>query len=282
MLYHKRVELTDLLSGNFEINPYSPQAAGLVAWWPTIGPSTGTSVLRDLIRGNNGAITGATWTGTQRGYVPVFAGAGGQGIRPAISALSGLVQFTLSLWVRLDSVSAQDDDLVVHGIHAANQPFVLWRDEASTDSYQFIISDAAGHTTGVTASGTVPVLGWSHLALTFMGDGQTRMYINGREDTASPWTFATVSDVATAGNLCFANQNTGTGKELRGAMSDIRINNIALPPSVIWQMYTEPWDLYMVRRRFWAVKAALAGRVGIYGARPELRIPGGVSIQAVH
>ena len=64
----------------FRLNKHSPQARGLVGWWPTLGG--GGNVLRDRSgRGNDGAFPGGTadptWTrDAERGLVVDYDGAG--------------------------------------------------------------------------------------------------------------------------------------------------------------------------------------------------------------
>lgn len=86
------------------------------------------------------------------------------------------------------------------------------------------------------------------------------------------------------------NTATGAAEYLTGAIQDVAIYNRPLSTAEMWQASLQmrycdvnpAWNVWAPRRRYYIAAApAAAGRVGIYGARATIALPGGVSIRAI-
>lgn len=173
--------------------------------------------------GNDGTNSGTTAGIAGDGHYRSFDGTDDYVGVPDV--LGGLTNATVEVFLKHGTLT-DDDDILVRGEHNINQPFVLWRDEAATDHYQFIITDAAGHTSGVQTSSAVPTTNPTVLAVVFQGDSEASMFINGTEDANSPWALSTVSDIASAAATTrIGNDSNASTKSFAGQFFEARISN---------------------------------------------------------
>ncbi len=267
----RSVTLQDLLSGvPWELNYNSPQAAGLVFAMPMLGDA-GASRVRDLARGNIGTFAaGMAWTvNPVLGPVPLFSGSGagaGDDYITLSKAMALGATHSIAYWLISNTVSAPYTGIVLGGTTGNYVGYMdatkIWYGASAAD-----LGVAISYTRGTLA----------HFA--FVRAGTTvRFYLNGLQ-IGSPQTInilstLTVNIVGGYGNFTYC---------INGQLQGLVMSSLALPPSVIWQMAQSEtmWELYMPLRRWWALKAPAGGWVGVYGARPELALPGGVRIEAV-
>lgn len=243
----------------FRLNARSPQALGLLGWWPGLG-SRGANFLRDYSGNGNHLPFGATtqsptWAADgQRGAAPSFDG----GDLMQIAGLPVILQpvrITISLWFR---------------------PGTGW---AGSGQYAYLIdtnndSGSAGYTIQTGDNGIYFTLGgvqqdWLvaqslsvgtlyHLALTYDGAAIVA-YLDGRQ----------IGTTADSGNITYSGGSLTVGFNAfgswRGLIDDLRIYNRALPANEVRQLYDPQtrWQLYEPVIRQWPVGIASAGGGGV-------------------
>jgi hypothetical protein len=267
MIYPRRTSLTDLLSGQFEIDYNSPQAAGLVACLPLLN-SRGTSVLRDISgRAANGTIgAGVTWAiDGKLGAALSWTGIAASAVTFTKTLVAATGPFTISIWCRPTDATATRglfgqyyDDL--------SKRFLCYM---NTDRVVLLQIGAIALSAAATLT-----LGTTYL-LSFVRDanGQTvRIYINGVQSISG--TNATAADQQ-ASTLGYYGE-VEIDRPWYGLIGPVQVNNIALPPPVIWQMYDPAtrWDLYMVRRRYWTVGIPTVVGASMPGFIPRMGVLG--------
>lgn len=147
--------------------------------------------------------------------------------------------FTIALWVYMMNDTG-DNDILVKGIHTNNQPFLLWRDESTTDKIAFLITDSDGDYFAPKYSNTAATLNtWMHIAITFSSNLEARLYINGVEESNSPFAATTYKDInSNTGTWKVGSDNNGgTASDFRGKIDDLRFYNRVLTANEINQLY---------------------------------------------
>ena len=78
-----------------------------------------------------------------------------------------------------------------------------------------------------------------HIAITFSSNSEARLYINGIEESNSPFAAATYKDIASnAGTWKIGSDNNGgTASDFHGNIDDVRIYNRVLTATEISQLY---------------------------------------------
>jgi hypothetical protein len=224
--------------GAFRLNSRSPQARGLIGWWPAQDqPNT----VRDLV-----GIANATWTTAsvtmdrdrEVGSCWKFANA-------PISFAAGVTPnpagspVTISFWINTTSTAFD----VVIGFYQGSTPFHgfgatinasgangflgYWGGNgAGTHKTPSAgaVNDGRWHLAGITVEGT---------AIIFYVDGVSVGTATGQQ----PTTFA--------GTKNFGADNAG-GAAFTGSLADPRIYNRALSPGEMWSLYDHAtrWELY--------------------------------------
>ena len=245
--------------------------AGLAgAWLPFLGP-TGT-VLRDWGgRQNHGTLTnmtGADWVMGDKGWALDFPDADDAITVGDVPIFDDLTAFTWLMRVKHDTTAA-DHDLVVRGTHDAMAPFLLWMDNAGTDSYKMIVT-SGGAGSGAKTSAFTPVAGvWYDLAFTFLASTEMRLYIDGVEDANSPFATGegTLNNTGIGDNVVrFGNDAAGT-KGLDGQIGHAMFYTRVLTANEIAQLYADPFGMFRMRQI-----ASLGG-----AKRPAHVIGGGIA-----
>ncbi len=252
----RAVTLQDLMSGvDFELNTNSPQAAGLVAWWPMLA-SRGMGKLRDM--GGRG-LDGTLGTGTNS---PAWSGDGVVGTALSfdggdyvnIAITSAAQSYTFIFWMKSSAAAGT----VQYLIDFQSGRFVIAHQSSSSGKLGYY----DGNDWRVLQSAPIDGL-WHHLAFVFNSVTATGMaYIDGVAGTSAVYSAANLGGTARIGN-----KYNGTGNGFNGSLGDGRIYLGVLPPSIIYQMYDPAtrWDLYAPIRRWWAVEEGIFHNVLIGG-----------------
>jgi len=195
--------------------PTATPAPGLVAAYG-FDEESGTVVSDASGNGNNGTISGATWTTSGKyGNALTFNGTSAFvtiNNAPSLQLTGGM---TLEAWVYPSSVSSVWQDVIYKG----NDNYYL--EGTSTNSSL----PAMRCTFGSPLYGTVPltVNTWAHLAATY--DGATmRLYVNGEQVASRAQTGA----IATSTNPLQIGGDIFYGQYFAGLIDEVRIYNRAL------------------------------------------------------
>ncbi len=258
----RRVELTDLLSGvPFEVNYHSPQAAGLVAWWPTIA-SRGQSVLREIVRGPqlDGVFNGSIACGAdaELGAAVNLSGSTTY-VQSAFTKATLGSRLTISFWFRHAVTNHDKGIFSMAGAAISGSPWLLLQGQG-TPSVRWLLLG------GYRFLHPIVLSTWHLISLTY--DGATwNSYLNGV--AATPYSGALGTGVGT-----YTFWGSGWNGYYAGRIADARMYNRALSAAEVYQMYDPAtrWELYRPQRRFWAVKAAAGGVPGLW---PRMAAIGG-------
>ena len=219
----------------FVINRASPQAVGLVGWWPVLA-SRGSSVLYSLARPYNGTLqsTTLTWeTDSQMGMRLNFPRADAAYISTAFPAPT-TGPFTLAGWIRTANAGSYR---AILGCSANGG--IEWRLNPSEQLELLQESVALVATSG----GTVTTAAWAHVALTWASGGAYVFYVNGQAAGSG-----TNNVTYSAGTFDIGRHGTLSGEGYGGQIADLRVYERSLSDAEIWQMYAPQtrWDLYRV------------------------------------
>jgi len=220
-----------------EYNIWSPQAKGLVAWWPTLGTQN-AAMLRDLVSGINITSTAPIVWKNDVSFGQVLDRANSSETLGTGTISLSVPQITVACWVWKNANVG--NDRYVH----QNGSFIL-RDSAG--GFQWVIwTDGDIRTLTV---GTVPLGTWTHVAGTWDGTNQ-RAYVNGIEvgSQAPGGTFNQPSVIS-----------LGSSEQLDGLQSEIRVHNRALSDADVWNLYAPStrWQLHQLPvHRYKGVTAA--------------------------
>ena len=196
------------------------QSAGLVAAYG-FNEGTGSTVADASGNGNNGTVSGATWTASGKyGGALVFNGASAFVTINDAASLHLTTAMTLEAWVNPSTVDHAWRDVIYKG----NDNYYL--EGTSPNSSR----PAMGGTYGGNLYGTAALTAntWTHLAATY--DGTTmRLYVNGAQVTSQPQT----GSIATSGNPLQIGGDSIYGQYFAGMIDEVRVYNQALTAAEI-------------------------------------------------
>lgn len=248
----------------FELNTDSPQAEGLVAWWPTLA-SAGAGVLRDLSGYGNdapfpGGAANPTWTvSPEIGSVLEFDGA--DFVETGVTRVgdTGLFcdageQFTVVVWHR--PVGQGKTILARAGGVAGNRTFHLY---SSWGSVSTVLRGGAADLWAIATPAGILYC----IAVTW--DGSTAIgYVNGVAESAGLVVGAAVEEGAEEIVLGDRTSNGAADFALTAGsqLGETSVYDRALSPALIWQMaHDARWELYRpLTRRVW-VLAPVVGNI---------------------
>jgi hypothetical protein len=224
--YNYRLQVADAagnLSGYSSVASATTPPGGLVAAYG-FNEGTGTTVTDASGNGNNGTISGATWTTAGKyGDALVFNGTSAMVTVSNSATLQLSAAMTLEAWVNPVTVSSAWRDV----IYKANDNYYL---EGTTMPNGW---PGIGETIGTSdvvlyGTGTLPVNTWTHLAATYDGT-TTRLYVNGTQVSSQAQTGAFV----TSTNPLQIGGDSLYGQFFHGTIDEVRIYNMALTAAQI-------------------------------------------------
>lgn len=197
------------------------QTAGLVAEY-AFNEGLGTTVTDTSGTGNNGTISGATWTTSGKyGNALVFNGTSALVTISNAATLQLSTAMTLEAWVNPSTVTRAFRDVIYKG----------------KDNYYL---EGTSRTSGRPAMGgtfasstlygtnALAINTWTHLAATY--DGATmRLYVNGTQVSSAAQTGA----IATSTNPLQIGGDSFNGQFFKGTIDEVRIYNVALTAAQI-------------------------------------------------
>jgi glucose/arabinose dehydrogenase/chitodextrinase len=208
-----------------------PPVGGLVAAY-AFNEGSGTTVNDASGNGNNGTITGATWTPAGRfGAALSFNGTSNLVQIPASSSLNLALAMTLEAWIFPTAAQSGWRTIVqreadAYFLNASNGNGPLLPGGGGT------FGGNIGYASGAVAN---PVNAWTHVALTYDGS-MLRLYVNG---------VLVVSEAQTGGiqtntNPLSIGGNGPYGEFFQGVIDDVRVYNRALSQAEIQADMTVP------------------------------------------
>ena len=235
---------------DFELNTNSPQAQGLVAWWPIIGNARGIAPVRDRYGEHHlvfpGGASNPAWSAREQiGFAPHYDGTDDYLSIPDYSIFTGLAAFTFNVWFNPDTITA--GALGHGGTGAANQILGMRSDRdalevqiGESDEAYVWMRNLADSEFSVETS-TSPLAAKETALITVRYDGaRLAIHINGIfvvDDAVTG-----VTDTMTSG---YIGSHEGERNYFDGVIGDTRLYNRALSPAEIWAMYAPQtrWEL---------------------------------------
>ncbi|HKW31115.1 MAG TPA: YDG domain-containing protein, partial [Verrucomicrobiae bacterium] len=226
------LSLTGSAAGNYTLSQPAGLTAnitapapvpGLVAAYP-FNEGSGTTAFDVSSNGNNGTISGATWTtfGVY-GDALVFNGANALVTIINSASLQLSSAMTLEAWVNPSIVSNAWSDLIYKG----NDNYYL---EGTSGNGSVPAMGGTFGTSDTVLYGIepLPVNLWTHLATTYDG-ATTRLYVNGVQVASQAQTGA----LATSANPLQIGGDSIYGQYFKGAIDEVRVYNRALSAAEI-------------------------------------------------
>ena len=227
-------------TGAFELNKFSPQAKGLVAWFPFLGDFREYVENRDVVL--NGAMAQAV---TLRGLTPDFPGASTAYVTAENPPDFNGSNFTIAVWIKTTDANA----VLCSTINGAD----------GFDGYEWSLSEggSVGATDGIQsiyngnvwATGTTRVDdGEWHLAAVTNDGTNTIFYVDGLLDISRSHAQPNANDVdlhiGVRPNASFT---------FAGQMTNLSFYNRSLSPPEMWNLHSNRFDLYRPLPRMFVV-----------------------------
>ena len=235
----------------FTIDRDSPQAQGIVAWWPTLG-SAGANVLRDFGgRGFTGTFNGTlAWqVDNMMGAVPNYDGATTYvTTNKALIPLTG--NFTITQWFSSTNTVTNAHLVTQYEavIPTASGRFLTEVNRVS-QKYGCFHGSGAGV---ITSAASFSTAGPNLMVIRRAGNTFS-LFLNGVQDASTGSSDVGIQDTATWIGVGRGIPNFGY---FPGQIGDIRIYNRALSAAEVWQQWAPEsrFDLYRpLLRRLWTV-----------------------------
>ena len=272
---------TPPLSVPFVLNTRSPQAVGLVGWWPTIG-AWGTVPNRVGV-----PVAGSLVGGVGRAPDPSMGiGVGPlDGVNDEVSVPTDPLLTPSSSQPHSVAIWASSTARILVNKYLIGGNLSGWQVGTETSGKLSYVLRGAGATARVFIQSTstswlsgAPV----HIVATYSGSGVAsgaHLYGNGVEQAVTVSANALSGSTSNTAVMSWGAFHASGDIFYAGTYYEVRFYNRALSAAEVWQMYAPQtrWDLYGVQV---ARKGPVAGgAVGIWGANPNLFLPGGVSIE---
>lgn len=217
----------------FSLNRQSPQAQGLIGFWPLVGTAADLATV-----GYGEVVNGGEWVGSTLGAQSLnLTAASTQYVSVPTSRLLG--DFTASFWVKRNADRGLDA-----GISKSNSaepaPFdIYWNGGA----WQYYVGDGIGGYTFIAATSIAGPGVWEQVTVTCVGANSAPMeiYLQGvLRNTGNTFRF---NDL---GNAIQFGSRGDLFTALDGQIAHVALWNRVLSPTEIWALYDPAtrWDLY--------------------------------------
>lgn len=241
--------------GAFGVNHDSPQAAGLVAWWPALASRGGGEAWRDLVSGFDlPFVNGGSWISTGVGGIArKFTAASTQYALNTVVPVRAM-PVTLAAWYRFDPGAAANNELVQVTNSGGGQYYSLRAGiNAGGDTHTVVqraIQSGIGAPQTVASDGVL--YEWRLAVAVFLSGSSRLLYVDGK-------LAATSTDACTPQSGEFdrtyiggsMTEGTGFRFPFDGEIGEVRIYNRALTADDVYHMFDPAtrWDLYRTAQR---------------------------------
>lgn len=241
----------------FSLNRDSPQARGLLGWWPL---TEGGGLAREYIASRNGTYeNNPAWQGNpSAGFAPKLDGTTAD-IAADYRAFDLSQSFSISCWFFCTGGNNTYRNLASHrrnNAASAGEYAFLIGDGAAGNALYIVIVDSGIAFRSNAAGGTAIQLNTLYHAIGVFDaeNDEARTYLNGRIDVRTTGFTYTMS-AAAAMTFRIGAASTGVIESLvdlfPGAIWDVRLYNRALTDQDAWMLYDAEtrWDLYWMPHR---------------------------------
>lgn len=240
----------------FRLNTSSPQANGLVAWWPMMDSRGITGPVRDLVAGRfpMTQINSPTWVNdSQFGSCLLFDDASSEYIRYS-GGIVGSPPFTISAWFRIDAAAA------TQVVYCESQQFSgqFWRlyiDGNDLRLYWHV--KGVGHAICSTANNSISLNTWQHGCAIEAASNDHVLFLDGSNRDTNADDQSPTNIWGTGIGARYDNVPDGF---ISGRITDIRVYNRVLSDAEVYQLYDPAtrWELYQPMARMFVVVKPVA------------------------
>jgi hypothetical protein len=254
------------------LNRESPQAEGLVGWWP-FSNNVGVSDIKDASGNGHDAepqasILVSNWTPVSgHGWTMDFEGVSTDRYSiPTLPDLPANESATLSAWVVVDSGTVNQG--IISWGQTGNNPIITMGINANDRLIWFIETDTGAQVSASDSGATVPLGEAIHIAVVFdrASTNTGRKFVNGRLVASEDISSAGTDQISTNGFGSLGFLHTA-GTAFNGRLWDATIYHKALTDTEIYALYNPAtrWDLYAQepRRSYIDIPAALGTTIEI-------------------
>lgn len=226
--------------------PVVPAGQGLVGHWTFDGKNMISNVTDSSGSGNTGKLilgaTGNIATTTSPGVLGqalLFDGLSDYVNAGAVDGLGGTKNFTVSAWVKTDTLTGGDSNLreIVSQSNAFSATTFILRLNTASDYIEFLVGGTAGYSgTANSGASSITTDTWYHVAAVYDG-ANLQIYLNG---TAAGSPVARTLVVGTdAAEMHIGNAWRGgiNDRYWSGAIDDVRVYNRSFSAAEIRQLY---------------------------------------------
>jgi len=238
----------------YQLNRNSPQARGLVGWWPTTGIGLGTDpALKDRSGHGYDMTTHNTPTVVTDGRMgrAVLLSGTDQHLQLPDAALNLTTALTLSCWAYVIGNNQQSDNQRLFSRwDDPNKQYLMLLNRSNATDYRLYGYVHNGATVG-TGGGAVNLYQAWHLLVVTYDNVNVRAYTDGLADgTAGAAAGPLTSESIITRIGCYF--DVGYFQEAHAYLADARIYNRALTDQEVLDLYRNPWELYEPVIRWWA------------------------------
>jgi len=230
----------------FTLNTQSPQARGLVGWWPTLGQYGNVTTVRDYVA-NRYPMTQyntPTWKDDgQFGNTILYDDASSERLEVAQAVISSY-PLTLTAWTRSNDDTAAQAIVSIYDFDAVNVSHrIQLRGPAGGDPISAISQSGAAVGQADAAIGFTAGK-WHFVAGVFSSATLRTVYVDGGHP-GSDVTNVTPANLSHTGIGAWGSTSIYVNF-MSGQIADARIYNRALTAAEIWQLYDPAtrWELY--------------------------------------
>jgi len=248
----------------FRINRRSPQAAGLVAWWPAFA-SAGASVLRDLARFfYDGSILGGTTWRLHYVLGPCLDFDGTDSYVNFGNVLGFTGAFSIAAWIKVHTtisgvegraIIAKDSVQTGGRQYSLQQhPYEYFRFGVSPDGSAWVSRDSQ---TAVTAGA------WHFIVGVYEPSNRLDIFIDGVLDNGTLNNGPIPASIqSTTTPLHFGVFYASSSTFFNGLIGEVRFYDRALSADEVWQLYDPAtrFDLYLIEPKIWPVVQLVFGQ----------------------
>jgi hypothetical protein len=211
------------------INPHP----GLVGWW-NFNEGVGNTVGDSSGNGNNGTISGASWTTGQYGQALNFNGASSYASVPDSPSLRGMTELTIAVWWKATAWTPDYSGIVSKYATGTDRAYILGYPQSGTIS--FIIANGLAGYGATTVTAPSPTLGMFHrLVGVFKGSSFVKLYIDGVQVASTSTSVAAIPNTSISPLLI----GQYASYYANGVADEVMIYNRALSASEIQADYQQ-------------------------------------------
>lgn len=231
---------------SFRLRANSPQAYGLIAWWPPI-KFPDSNRLEDLSHwfnsGSLGLSTNPAWIKDSKfGWALNYDGVDDEVNAGSEPILDDIGFLTIAAWVFPFTLGGGGFGRIFDkaGSNTPTNGWILFTSSNGTDTYQFQADfDGASNLSVRSATGSVKFEVWTHVAVTWTGAAaaaSVNIYINGELSTPNSAISGAGNRVTDAGQVLRLGNSISGNRGFDGYMADARIYNRILSATEIREL----------------------------------------------